>query len=189
MTSKDWKKKYENSVHELKKEGRIIMANSKRKHGGTIVNIITALVFFGLLGYGIMWLIKGFGEAGEQYTDTMVQAKHDATSVKCQTNMRAIGQNLYYYAATNGTYPESLEELIDFSGNTQLFKCPSPEGGQYKYIPGHGANSPDSNIVLYEPKAAHDGRAGVLRLGGQVELLTPEELQQAIDQTLANLNR
>ena len=76
-----------------------------------------------------------------------------------------------------------------FSGNTQLFRCPSPEGEQYKYIPGHGANSPDSNVVLYEPKAVHDGRAGVLRLGGQVELLTPEELQQAIDQTLANLRR
>ena len=165
------------------------MANFKRKHGGTKVNIITALVFFGLLGYGIMWLIKGFGQAGEQYTDTMVQAKHDATSVKCQMNLRAIGQNLHLHAVTNGTYPESLEELMRFSGNTQLFKCPSPEGGQYKYITGHGRNSPDSNVVLYEPKAVHDGRAGVLRLGGQVELLTPEELQQAIDQTMANLNR
>lgn len=32
------------------------MALSKRECGGTIVNVITALVFFGLLGYGIMWL-------------------------------------------------------------------------------------------------------------------------------------
>ena len=167
----------------------IIMTNLKREHGGTIVNIITALVFFGLLGYGIIWLIKGFGEAGEQYTDTMVQAKYNTISVECQMNLQNIGKNLYMYAATNGTYPESLEELMRFSGNTQLFKCPSLEGEQYKYIPGHGANSPDSNVVLYETKAVHNGRAGVLRLGGQVELLTPEELQQAINHTLANLNR
>lgn len=165
------------------------MEPSKREHGGTIVNIITALVFFGLLAYGIMWLMKGYGQAGEQYAHTMVKAQHDATSVSCQMNMRSIGQNLQMYAITNGTYPASLEELIDFSGSTKLFKCPSPEGGQYEYIPGHGANSPDSNIVLYESKAVHDGRANVLRLGGQLEPLTPEELQQAIDQTRANLGR
>jgi hypothetical protein len=165
------------------------MAYSKREYGGTIVNVIFALIFFGLLGYGILWLMKGYGQAGEKYAETMVQAKHDATSVKCQMNMRNIAQNLQMYAISNGTYPASLEELIDFSGSTQLFKCPSPEGGQYKYIPGHSGNASDQNIVLFEPKAVHDGRAGVLRLGGQIELLTPEQLQQAIDQTLANLRR
>lgn len=165
------------------------MIRSRRKHGGTIVNIIVALVFFGALGYGIMWLIKGFGEAGEQYGQAMVQAKHDATSVTCQMNMRAIGQNLQMYAISNGTFPSSMEELIDFSGSTQLFKCPSDEGQQYKYLPGQGPGSSDSNIVLFEPKAVHDGRACVLRLGGQTEMLTPEELQQAVAQTLADLRR
>ena len=163
------------------------MAHSKRECGGAIINIITALVFFGLLGYGIMWLIKGFGEAGQQYGETMVQAKHDATSVTCQMNLRTIGQNLQMYTISNGTFPSSLEELIEFSGSTQLFKCPSPEGQQYKYIPGQGSNAPGENILLYEPKAVHDGRAGALRKGGQIELLTPEELQEAIDRTLASL--
>ena len=88
------------------------MAYSKRKHGGTIVNVIFALIFFGVLGYSIMWVIKGFGEAGEQYGEVMVQAKHDATSVSCQMNMRAIGQNLQMYAVSNGTFPASQEELI-----------------------------------------------------------------------------
>ncbi len=110
------------------------MARSGRERGGTIVNIITALVFFGLLGYGIMWLIKGFGEAGEQYSGAMVQAKLDATSVTCQSNLRTIGQNLQMYAISNGTFPESLEELIEFSGNTRLFECPSPEGGQTELL-------------------------------------------------------
>ena len=136
-----------------------------------------------------MWLMKGYGQAGQQYAETMVQAKHDATSVTCQMNLRAIGQNLHMYAISNGTYPASLEELMEFSGSTKLFKCPSPEGEQYKYIPGQGGNSSDANVVLFEPKAVHDGRAGVLRLGGQIELLTPEELQQAIEQTLASLKR
>ena len=165
------------------------MAYSKREYGGTIVNVITALVFFGLLGYGIMWLIKGFGEAGEQYGKVMVQAKHDATSVTCQMNMRAIGQNLQMYAVSNGTHPASLEELMEFSGSTRLFECPSPEGEQFKYIGGHGSNASDQNILLYEPKAVHNGRAGVLRLGGRIELLTPEELEQAVTLTLNTLKR
>ncbi len=165
------------------------MAYSKREYGGTIVNVITALIFFGLLGYSIMWLIKGFGEAGEQYGEVMVQAKHDATSVSCQMNMRAIGQNLQMYAVSNGTFPASLEELMEFSGNTRLFKCPSPEGEQYKYIGGQGGNASDGNIVLFEPKAVHNGRASVLRLGGQTELLTSEELEEALALTLVNLKR
>ncbi len=165
------------------------MAYSKREYGGTIINIVTALIFFGLLGYSIMWLIKGFGEAGEQYGEVMVQAKHDATSVSCQMNMRAIGQNLQMYAVSNGTFPASLEELMEFSGNTRLFKCPSPEGEQYEYIPGQSGNSSDQNIVLFEPKAVHDGRAGVLRLGGQTEMLTSEQLEEALALTLVNLKR
>jgi hypothetical protein len=163
--------------------------HAKRRYGGTIVNVIFALIFFGLLAYGIMWLIKGFGEAGQQYGETMVQAKHDATSVKCQMNLRAIGQSLQTYAISNGTFPASLEELIDFAGNTRIFRCPSPEGEQYKYIPGQSGNSPDGNIVLFEPKAVHDGRANVLRLGGQIELLGPEELEEAVTQTLNTLKR
>ncbi len=165
------------------------MACPKREYGGTIVNVVAALVFFGLLGYGIMWLMKGYGQAGEQYAGTMVQAKLDATSVSCQMNMRSIGQNLQMYAITNGTFPASLEELMEFSGSTRLFECPSPEGGQYKYIPGQSGNASDQNIVLFEPKAVHNGRAGVLRLGGQIELLTPEELEQAVAQTRASLRR
>jgi hypothetical protein len=165
------------------------MAYSKREYGGTIVNVIFALIFFGVLGYSIMWLIKGFGEAGEQYGEVMVQAKHDATSVSCQMNMRAIGQNLQMYAISNGTFPASLEELMEFSGNTRLFQCPSPEGEQYKYISGQGGNASDQNIVLFEPKAVHDGRAGVLRLGGQTEMLTSEQLEEALALTLVNLKR
>jgi hypothetical protein len=165
------------------------MAHVKKRCGGTIVNVIFAMVFFGLLGYGIMWLIKGFGEAGEQYGKVMVQAKHDATSVTCQMNMRAIGQNLQMYAVSNAAFPASLEELMEFSGSTRLFECPSPEGGQYKYIGGQGRNAPDENIVLFEPKAVHGGRVGVLRLGGRIELLTPEELEQALTLTMDNLKR
>ena len=155
--------------------------------GGTVINIIVALIFFGLLAFGILWLIKSFGEVGQQYTDTMVQTRYNAETVKCQTNLRSIGQNIQIYAVSNEGFPPSQEELMKFSGSTQLFRCPAPDGEKYIYMPGQNGGMPPANILVYEPKPVHDGRCGVLRLGGQIELLSPEELQQALDQTRANI--
>ena len=156
-------------------------------HGGTIINIITALIFFGLLGFGIMWIIKSFGEVGQQYGEAMVETQSKAIAVKCQTNLRTIGQNIQMYGISNEGFPPSLEALVQWSGSTQLFRCPDPDGEQYVYIPGQNSSMSPANVLLYEPKAIHNGRCSVLRLGGQLELLTPQELQQAVARTLAIL--
>ena len=156
-------------------------------HGGTIINIVAAIIFFGLIAFAVLWVIKNIGEAGQQYTDTMVKTKYTAITVKCQMNLRAIGQNIQMYAISNDSFPLSLEALIEFSGNTQLFQCPAPEGGKYVYIPGQNSNMPPTNVLLYDPKPVHDGHCCVLRLNRQIELLSPEQVQQAVAQTLASL--
>ncbi len=156
-------------------------------HGGTIINIVTAIVFFGLIALAVLWVIKNIGQAGQQYTNSMVTTKYTALTVKCQMNMRAIGQNIQTYALSNDGFPPSLQELISWSGSTQLFKCPDPEGGRYVYIPGQNSSMPPTNILLYETRPVHDGRCSVLRLGGQIELLSPEQVKQAVAQTLAGL--
>jgi len=158
-----------------------------RLHGGTIINLIFALVFLILIGLGIRWIIKNMGQAGEQYTQTMIETKYTAETVKCQTNLRAIFQNIQMYALSNEGYPSSQQELVQWGGNTRLFQCPSPDGGEYVYIPGQNSRMSPANVILYESEPVHDGRCSVLRLGGQIELLTPEELQQALDQTQAAL--
>jgi hypothetical protein len=164
-----------------------IQAQRAFSHGGTIINIVAALIFFGLLGFGIWRLIKSFGEVGQQYGEAMVETKYRVITVKCQTNLQAIGQNIQMYAIDNERFPPSLEALVQWSGNTQLFLCPAPNGERYVYIPGQNGSMSPANVLLYEPKAVHDGRCSVLRLGGQLELLTPEELQQAVARTLASL--
>jgi hypothetical protein len=155
--------------------------------GGTIVNVITALVFFGLLALGIWWAIKSLGEAGQQYTETLIGTKYTAETVKCQSNLRAIWQNVQMYAVTNGTFPPSIEALKEWSGNSRLFRCPGADGPEYVYIRGQNSDMPAENVLLYEPKAVHAGRCSVLRPGGQLELLSPEELQVAVASTLAGL--
>ena len=126
-------------------------------HGGTIINIITAIIFFGLIAFAVLWVIKN------------------------------IGQNIQIYAMSNDSFPPSLEALIEFSGSTQLFQCPDPKGGKYVYIPGQNSSMPPANILVYETNPVHDGRCGVLRLDLQIELLSPEQAQQAVAQTLAGL--
>jgi hypothetical protein len=158
-------------------------------HGGTIINIVTAIIFFGLIALGVLWVIKNVGQAGQEYTEGMIRTQNKAITVTCQTNLRAIGQNIQIYAISNDSFPPSLEALIEFSGTTQLFQCPDPEGGKYVYIPGQNNNMPPTNILVYEPKPVHDGRCNVLRLNGQIELLSPEEVQQAVEQTLASLRK
>ena len=175
---------------------KILQRHTHRKHlpaeggdsrGGTIINIVTALIVLGLVSLGIWWVIKSLGQAGQQYSGALVDAKYSAITVKCQTNLRAIWQNLQMYVVSNERFPPSQAALEEWSGNSQLFKCPAPDGQKYIYIPGQSGDMPPENVLVFEPKAAHDGRCNVLRLGGQIELLTPEELEKAIDATLARL--
>lgn len=163
------------------------LAQRTNLRGGTIINLVFALIVFGLLGLGIWWVIKSLGQAGQQYTQTMIDTKYTAITVKCQTNLRAIGQNIQMYAISNDRFPPSLEALVEWSGNTQLFKCPAPDGEKYVYIPGQNGGMSPANVLLYGPKAVHDGRCSVLLLGGQIGLLTPEELKVAVARTLASL--
>ena len=165
----------------------LLSARRADSHGGAIINIITAIIFFGLIALAVLWVIKNVGQAGQQYTDGMIKTQNKAITVKCQMNLRTIAQNIQIYAMSNDSFPPSLQALIEFSGSTQLFQCPDPEGGKYVYIPGQNSSMPPTNILLYEPKPVHNGRCNVLRLGRQIELLSPEQVQQAVAQTLASL--
>lgn len=159
----------------------------RRTRGGTIINTITAIVFFGLIAAGIWWIMKIGGQAGQQYTDAMIQTSNRTATISCQANFRAIGQNLQMYAISNGSFPATQQELMEWSGNPRLFRCPDPNGGDYVYIPGLRQDMPATNVLLYEPNPVHSGRCNALFLGGQIELLSPEQLQQAIAATRAQI--
>jgi hypothetical protein len=163
------------------------MVQREDLRGGTLVNIVAALIFFGLLGLGLWWVIKSIGEAGKQYSEVLIDTKYSAITVKCQTNLRAIWQNLQTYAISNESFPPSSQALVEWSGNTRLFQCPAGDGQKYVYIPGQRPNMSGENVLVYEPKAVHDGRCSVLQLSGQIELLAPEQVQAAVARTMASL--
>lgn len=161
-------------------------ATRARRHGGTIINVITGLIFFGLIGFGVYWVIKTTGQAGEQYMTGMVNTKKQATTVSCQMNLRSIHQTLQTYAVTNEAYPDSQQALVDFAGyGSKLFHCPDPNGGEYIYVPGHRPDASAPSVLVYESKPVHNGKCNVLLSDGQIAALTPEELQQAMGATPA----
>ena len=167
--------------------GRPVPGQANRP-GGTIINLITAVVLFGLLALAAWWVIKGLGEAGREYSGAMINATRKATMIACQNNLQVIGQNIQVYTISGEGYPASLQALREWSGSSQLFECPDPNGGRYVYITGQNGDMSGENILVYEPNAVHNGCCNILRLSGRVEPLTPEQLNQALVQTRAEIS-
>ena len=152
-----------------------------RVHGGTIINAITILIIVGLVGFGVYWVIKAWGQAGEQYMTGVVNTQKKATTLSCQMNLRSIHQTLQTYAISNEAYPDSQQALVDFAGyGSKLFHCPDPNGGEYIYVPGHRPDASAPSVLVYESKPVHNGRCNVLFSDGQIASLTPEALQQVL---------
>ena len=173
-------------------DGRLLhyARNDKAKSGGTIIDVVTIVIFLALVGAGVWWVIKAWGQAGQQYATGMINTTNQARQVACMGNLQAIAQTLQAYAVGNDSYPSSQEELMRYAGyGSRLFHCPDPNGSAYVYIPCKGGDLPPTNVLVYETKPVHDGRCLVLFYGGQVDALTPEQLRQAVDATMANLRR
>jgi hypothetical protein len=160
---------------------------SRRRRGGAIIDIVFAIVFFGLLAFCILWIIKTFGQAGEQYSKAMVKASKDASVLRCELNMRSIYQCVQAYATENDSLPSSREELVRVCEDSRLLRCDEPNGLPYVYIAGQRLNMPESNVLVYEPVAVHEGRSVVLYLSGRIDTLDPEALKRAVGATQSRI--
>ncbi|KPK82828.1 MAG: hypothetical protein AMJ81_09130 [Phycisphaerae bacterium SM23_33] len=114
------------------------------------------------------------------YFESLAGAKHMADETACRARLAQLGQGLLAYAALNdGRFPASLDELAKSGVSREFFQCPKRPGQSYVYLPGQNQNMPSDNILVLEEQAVHRGRCNVLRLGGMVESLTPEEVAAA----------
>lgn len=160
-----------------------------KRSGGTITNILTVGIIVVLIGIGVMSLMKQAGETTTEYAQGMVNTTNKASSLACTSNMGQIFQILQMYSMTEDKLPESYDDLVSEVGMTQIFHCSEPNAPNYTYIPGQTLSSPADNILLYESVPVHSGKCNVLRVSGRVEMLSPEELQAAIEQTKSHLGR
>jgi hypothetical protein len=153
-----------------------------RARGGTVIDVIAVLVILGLIAYGVYWVMKTTGKAGQQYATAMINTHEKAMTLTCQMNLQSIHQTLLTYAVSNESFPGSQQELVSFAGyGSKLFHCPDPNGSEYTYIPGHRPDTSAPAVLVYESKPVHNGKCNALLSDGQIVLLSPEELQQALD--------
>ncbi|MBN2589395.1 MAG: hypothetical protein JXA96_06010 [Sedimentisphaerales bacterium] len=158
-----------------------------KRSGGTIVNILVVGIIIFLIGAGIMSLMKQTGETVEEYGEGMINTTNKASGIVCTSNMNQIFQILQMYSISEGELPASYEALVNEVGTSGVFHCSESDSPNYSYIPGQTLSSPPDNILLYESVPVHNGMCNVLRVSGKVEMLTPEELQAAIQQTESHL--
>jgi hypothetical protein len=150
--------------------------------------IITAIIILAVLGglaAGVLWVIKSLSEQGSAYFEVVQDARQTAWDLKCLEQLRVLGADIQMYEAASGRLPGDLAEL----GRRDLLRCPAPNGQPYEYIAGQNPTMRGANILVYEPQAAHDGKHAVLRLDGQVELLTSQQLQEELEKTRFALSR
>ena len=111
-------------------------------------------------------------------------AKHMAESVSSMHNIGLIRDALEKYRSAYGEYPPYLKDLVD---NAMLpagaLYAPDRENQAYKYIRGQNPKMRGDNILVYEERPIHRDKCNVLRLGGQIETLTSEQLKKAVELT------
>ena len=147
---------------------------------GRLIGIVLSLIILGLIGYAVWWVTKSMSDAGSQYGGALVDTKRKALALQCQTNMRTIWRNLRIYEIEKESFPPSLETLADWGVDPQLFRCPDSEGAPYVYISGRLQDSTGRNVLLYESNPVHEGLCNLLRANGEIEMLTPEQLQATL---------
>jgi hypothetical protein len=123
------------------------------------------------------------------YLETVVGALHKTEAEACRARMVEVYRSLLMYANENdGQFPPSLEEAFADGDARLATRCPGREAHAYLYVPGQTTLSPSDGVLVYEsdePRPAHRGNSTVLRVSGEVELLAPAELDEALAATRA----
>jgi len=173
----------ERSENRRAKDQNVRLGRWFARAGRSIIPVVIGLVILVAIGYGVYWVIKSVGQATEEYTEVMIDTRDKARRVACQANLHTIWQDLQIYAIDEEGFPPSLEALVRWGANPDLLRCPDPNGPEYVYIAGQDQKMDGRNILVYEREAVHEGGHNVLRLTGQIELLSPQELQMALAET------
>lgn len=161
------------------------MKHRTRSHfrSARAIDIIFIVLVLGALAYGLWWIIKTAGQAGEDYSHALINAQDSATEFKCKTNLRSIWQGMQLSATSEGHYPETKEALIHWAGDPRLFRCPDPNGGEYIYLPPKRIDSAVPTLLVFEPNAVHDpNQCMVLLSTGEIRLMPVEQIRAALKQ-------
>lgn len=121
-------------------------------------------------------------ERTQGYLESVAGSLHHAEESNCRNQMLGVHRMLQSYAGDHGgKLPSSLAEgykEVPFAAHAVA--CPGRGHEPYRYVSGLTVDGPAEAVVVYEEQPAHRGKCMVLRLGGQVELVEPQALQEEL---------
>ncbi len=150
------------------------------------------LILVPLMGVAVIFALYFFKPGGgTSYTETVISAKDKAKITVQQVNLHSISKSLTVYGMRNaGRMPASTDELSSKCGVPRdKFADASPTGEGLIYIPGQSQRSPASNILLYPSAPDSKGLYPVLYLGGKIESLSEQQLNEAVDKTSQSMQQ
>lgn len=164
------------------------MRYSRRTGFGAMLLVLLLTIAIALILY-----FGKFGGGGQSYVQKNLSAKERAKHLAIDANLSSIHRSLQVYAAGNeGKFPATPEILAREANLPQGFiLLPSrPDQEHFAiYVSGQSQSMPASNILIYQAEVGNDGSCQVLRLGGQIERLSPDQVREALDQTQRSLNK
>lgn len=142
-------------------------------------HLYTYLICFALFGW-IAWTIY----------HASIRARDLDVRLNCSANLRAIGQAIHQYAASDisGAFPDDPSRLILANELQTRCQCPSvfESRPSYFYVGGLSRHSPATTVVLFEESRNHLGEIGsVLFADGSVKSIREPDLRAMIDAAIA----
>jgi hypothetical protein len=146
-----------------------------------------------VLAVAIILLLYFFRSKGRpSYIETTLGAKERAEEQISKMDLVSIHKSLLIYALANdGKFPDTPEELTIEAGLPRYYIfLPSRPAEDHVavYIAGQNESMPGSNILIYQAQMPPDGTCLVLRLNGDIEALTAEEIADAVHETLKHVD-
>jgi len=132
---------------------------------------------------------------GAMLMPALSQARTAARGAACMSNLRQLGLCLALYANEHrGVFPESLDELLPYTGTGQVFVCPADEnpiataGGlrtSYRYLGGFSMDQLGPDLMIaFDKEGNQAGRRNVLFVDGHVQQLSEDEFQRRLQRDL-----
>ena len=153
-----------------------------RRKGAALLLILLLGIAIGLIIY-----FGRFGKGGKSYVEQTIEAKKRAKRTATAADLSSIYKSMLVQASVNdGEFPRTAEELVRQAGIPSGYVWVSSrpfEDHLMTYVGGQNQSFPSSNILMYQSVVGDEGTCLVLRLGGQIVRLSPEQVRAGLDQT------
>jgi phage FluMu protein Com len=150
--------------------------------GRWVLIAVGALAVAGLI-WALAFVVKQFAAGPLEYQRQVAQTPKTVQGVMTKMNLASIGKAIRVYSAVNGSYPAILEQLVSGGLVPEAMLQARTPGKTLAYVAGQSDLSPGDNILVYEEQPGPDGLCDVLRISGQVQSLSPDQLRAALEQT------